>query len=106
MSTNVVFVAAAIFVLSQQSACDFSSPKSPPAKLTPKAAPHRFVLTRLPDEGVAFDTKTGQICKTWAWSPGGKAPDPGPTSGNFPQRMVGEFAPTCLYLCEKYPSGS
>ena len=38
-----------------------ASGKAKPAKETPG---HRFVLTRS-DDSVAFDTQTGQICRTW-----------------------------------------
>src|SRR5262245_29074740 len=95
----------AALALIQQSGCDFSGAK--PAKtVAPRAPSHRFVLPRVPtDDGVAIDTPTGKICKTWAWSPIGKAPNPDPNTGGTPQRLVGEFAPTCLSLYEKYPSG-
>jgi hypothetical protein len=77
-----------------------TSTKAKPAKETPV---HRFALSRA-DEGVAFDTQTGQICRTWDWKPGGKPSKPDPESGFAPQRTLGEFAPTCLYLYEQYPS--
>jgi hypothetical protein len=66
---------------------------------------HRFVLTRT-DYDVAFDTQTGQICRTWAWQPLGKPAKPDPESGNAPQRKFGEYAPTCLSLYQTYPSGT
>jgi hypothetical protein len=66
---------------------------------------HRFVLTKY-DGGVAFDTQTGQICRTWEWSAMGKASKPDPETGGVPQRTFGEFAPTCISLYEKYPSGT
>jgi|ERR1700679_4114244 hypothetical protein len=101
-----LIVTIAAIVLAQQSACDSSSGKSTPAKpVIPKPPLHRFVLTRLADEGVAFDTQTGQICKTWDWKPMGKSPTPDPLTGGSPQRIIGEFTPTCLSLYEKYPSG-
>jgi hypothetical protein len=65
---------------------------------------HRFVLTRESGD-VAFDTQTGQICRTWEWAPVGKAPKPDPESGNRAQRSFGEFTPTCLSLYQRYPSG-
>src|SRR5260370_13115547 len=64
---------------------------------------HRFVLTRT-DEGVAFDTQTGQICRTWNWKLVAKPSKPDPETGNVPQRSFGELTPTCLYLYEQYPS--
>jgi hypothetical protein len=93
-----------------QAACDRPTPtpstKAAPAKPTPPKPPlHRFVLTRFPtDNGVAFDTQTGQICKAWEWTPTGTAPE-FDKNGQRPQRAVGEFAPTCLDLYVKYPSG-
>lgn len=65
---------------------------------------HRFVPVRN-NYDVAFDTQTGQLCRTWVWLPTGKPPKPDPETGNAPQRTLGEFAPTCLYLYEQYPSG-
>jgi hypothetical protein len=82
--------------------------KTPVPKQTIKserpAATHRFVLGRF-EGGVAFDTQTGQICKTWEWEPIGKQAAPDPVTGSYPQRAFGEFAPTCLSLYEKYPTG-
>jgi hypothetical protein len=99
----------AILILAQQSGCDSSSPKpvaQSPVKPTslPKPPLHRFTITR--DLDVAFDTQTGQLCKTWDWQAGGKPPAPDPTTGTQPQRTIGEFAPMCLALYEKYSSGS
>jgi hypothetical protein len=99
-------VGIAIIALTQSS-CDFSPAKTATLKPVAQKPPlHRFVLPRFPaDDGVAFDTQTGQICKTWAWSPVGANPKPDPVTGNTAQRLIGEFAPTCLSLYEKYPSG-
>lgn len=100
-------VTLAVLALVQQNSCDSSTPKpAPKPAAVPKAPLHRFILTRFPnDSGVAFDTQTGQICKTWEWAPGGKTADPDPVTGTTPQRVIGEFAPTCLSLYVKYPSG-
>lgn len=73
----------------------------PPANRAPV---HRFTLTR-GDGGVAFDTQTGQICKTWEWVPVGKTPTEDTNAGGR-QRIFGEFAPTCLSLYTIYPTGS
>jgi len=35
----------------------------------------------------------------------GTAATPDPATGGSPQRIIGEFSPTCLSLYEKYPSG-
>lgn len=94
--------------------CDLlNQAQTPPAKKTESQASsrdrrmpvHRFVLTRLnPD--VAFDTQTGQICRTWDWQPLGKAATPDATTGMTPQRQFGEFTPTCLSLYQTYPSAT
>ena len=93
-----------------QCACDLAPTKAAPAataKPTPQRPPlHRFVLTRVPnDSSVAFDTQTGQICRTWGWQPVGTDAKPDRITGNVPQRLIGEFTPACLSLYEKYPSG-
>ena len=103
-------VTLAALALAQQSGCDSSGTKpapKPAAKAVAAKAPlHRFILARFPaDDGVAFDTQTGQICRTWEWAPASKAATP-TTEGITPQRSVGEFTPTCLSIYEKYPSGS
>jgi hypothetical protein len=100
-------VTLADLALAQQSGCDSKPTPTLVAKAAPAKPPlHRFILPRFPaDDGVAFDTQTGQICKTWGWEPVGKASAPDPATGNSPQRIVGEFAPTCLSIYERYPSG-
>jgi hypothetical protein len=65
----------------------------------------RFVLTKY-DAGVAFDTQTGQLCKTWEWTPIGKEPPVDKESGGRAQRTLGEFAPTCVSLYKEFPSGT
>lgn len=65
---------------------------------------HRFMLTKF-DGGVAFDTQTGQICRTWNWHLMGK-PAQADATGTMPQRSLGEYAPTCISLYQDYPSGS
>jgi hypothetical protein len=66
------------------------------------APTHRFVLSRNAD--VAFDSQTGQICRTWEWKPLGKAVKADSETGYTPQRLFGEFAPLCLSLYQQYPS--
>ena len=86
--------------------CDQLDPTATKKANLPKetrAPLHRFVLTRT-DEGVAFDTQTGQICRTWDWKLVTKPSKPDPETGTIPQRSFGELAPTCLYLYEQYPS--
>ena len=81
-------------------------PAAPVAKSKEtRVAAHGFVLTKV-DGGVAFDTQTGQICRTWDWQPIGKSAQIDPSTGNTPQRAFGEFAPTCISLYAKYPSGT
>jgi len=74
------------------------------AKPRPNNMAHRFVLTKL-SGGVAFDTQTGQICRTWDWAPGGKPPKPN-DNGVVLQQSFGDLAPTCVSLYKEYPSGS
>jgi hypothetical protein len=67
---------------------------------------HRFVLTKYPlDSGTAFDTQTGQLCRTWDWQPVSGPGAVNMKTGLAPETKPGEFAPTCLSLYEKYPSG-
>ena len=63
---------------------------------------HRFALVRT-DADVAFDTQTGQICRTWEWKSIGKTKT-SDEGGTIP-RNFGELAPTCLSLYQQYPSG-
>jgi hypothetical protein len=79
--------------------------KAVAAKKDNRVPVHRFVLTRN-DFDVAFDTQTGQLCRTWDWSPLGKPSKPDPDTGGSPQRKFGEFAPTCLATYVQYPSGT
>lgn len=97
----------AFIALAQQS-CDLNQQKTaaPPKPAAARPPLHRFVLPRFPaDSAIAFDTQTGQICKTWEWFPSGPDPKPDPKTGQSPQRVIGEFAPTCLSIYQKYPSG-
>jgi len=64
----------------------------------------RFILTKF-NADVAFDTQTGQICKTWEWEPTGKLTPQQEASGVHPPRAFGEFSPTCVSLYKGYPSG-
>lgn len=82
-------------------------PSAPVAKAKPSrqtSAAHRFVLTKF-DGGVAFDTQTGQICRTWDWAPGGEPATPN-DKGIRLQRSFGELAPTCISLYTEYPSSA
>jgi hypothetical protein len=64
----------------------------------------RFILTRnSPD--VAFDSQTGQLCRTWEWEPMAKLTAEQEATGVHPERKVGEFTPTCKVLYTQYPSG-
>jgi hypothetical protein len=64
----------------------------------------RFIPTR--DMDVAFDTQTGQLCKTWEWVPTAKLTPQQETSGIHPERSPGEFAPSCVSLYKNFPSGT
>ena len=87
-----------------------SCPANPPAKpqtqkqsQVPQTPIHRFIPTH--DLGLAFDTQTGQLCKTWDWQP--LAPEVKPDKeGKIPQRTYGEFTPTCLSVYKEYPTGT
>jgi hypothetical protein len=82
-----------------------TTPTKPVAATKQNRVPvHRFVLTRN-DFDVAFDTQTGQLCRTWGWVPLGKPAKPDPETGNSPQRQFGEMTPTCLSLYQQFPSG-
>jgi len=63
---------------------------------------HRFAPYTHNDD-IAFDTQTGQMCRTWDWSPVAPAAKQTP-EGGFPERKAGEFAPTCLSLFKQYPT--
>jgi hypothetical protein len=76
-----------------------STQKRPSAPPTPI---HRFAVLQH-DYGVAFDSQTGQVCRTWDWSVLGKSAKPD-AEGALPQRQFGEFAPTCVSLYRDYPS--
>jgi hypothetical protein len=89
-----------------QSGCPTDEKKEePPKKVAqaphPQTPTHRFVLTR--DIDLAFDTQTGQLCRTWDWQP--VAPQTKPTAeGLMPQRKPGEYTPTCLTLYQQNPT--
>jgi len=77
--------------------------KGPAAKQSSLSTPtHRFVPDSHNDD-IAFDTQTGQMCRTWDWSPVAPAAKATP-EGSFPERKAGEFAPTCLTLFRQYPT--
>ena len=91
-------------LLQQVGGCLDDSPTKPAttAKQPVTSAPtHRFVLSRTTD--LAFDTQTGQLCRTWDWKPLAPAQKPN-SSGDTPERMTGEFTPTCLTLYSEYPT--
>ncbi len=85
-----------------QQACPSDQPNKAPQHTPQRQSPtHRFVITR--DIDLAFDTQTGQLCRTWDWSPVAP-PAKANTEGATPQRVPGELTPTCLSLYEKYPT--
>jgi|SRR5579872_700617 len=78
------------------------------SKQEPKPAPpglHRFTLTHS-TEDVAFDTQTGQICRTWDWVPVGGPMPADPVTGVAPQTKWGQSTPLCITLYKQHPSGS
>lgn len=98
---NRVSFCFALFLAVCLSGCDQLTPKPIITMKIPDQDEHfpvrRFELVGH-DANVAFDTQTGQLCKTWDWQPSGKPSKPDPESGGFPQRSLGEYAPTCLSL--------
>ena len=50
----------------------------------------RFILTKY-NADVAFDTQTGQLCKTWEWEPTAKLTPQQEASGVHPARAMGEI---------------
>src|SRR5579883_1331008 len=76
-----------------------ASPAPPAQVQIQQSQVGRFVLGHA-SMNVGFDTKTGQICRTWDWStPGATCANNDCTqikNGNF-----GEMAPTCLELYHK-----
>jgi hypothetical protein len=77
---------------------------SEPIKQTKPERPsptHRFVLAEHHSD-IAFDTVTGQLCRTWDWSLVGPQAKIDPSTGVAPQRAEGELAPTCLSLYQEY----
>jgi hypothetical protein len=104
---------AAILIvgLAQLLGCEEASKDSGhvPAQATPSVQTesphpeaHRFVLAEHHTD-VAFDTLTGQLCRTWDWSVIGTTNKPDPVTGSVPQRTPGELTPTCLSLYEQNP---
>ena len=78
--------------------------KQPSEKAGLRPSARRFVLTNFGADA-AFDTQTGQLCRTWDWKLTGKADQKDPITGLTPQAKLGQLAPTCLSLYTQYPSG-
>ena len=53
--------------------------------------------------GLAFDTQTGQLCRTWDWAPTGKAM-PNPITGKLGQAADGESTRTCQNVYRSEPT--
>jgi hypothetical protein len=85
---------------------EFQQPKPANTKIVKESRVpvRRFILTKY-DADVAFDTQTGQLCKTWEWQPMAKLTPQQEASGVHPPRALGEFSPTCISLYSQYPSG-
>lgn len=91
MKSTVCFVA--LLLLQQQSGCD-QSPK--PVEKEKRLPPiHRFenVSEHSESPGVALDTVTEQLCKTWDWSYKNTA-----MSGGL------DTLPTCLRIFQDTPT--
>jgi hypothetical protein len=74
-----------------------------PAVKVSRVPVHRFVMTKY-NADVAFDTQTGQLCRTWAWQSIAKKTPEQELKG-IPSAM-GEYSPTCIDLYKQFPSGS
>jgi len=85
---------------------EFQQPKQAKTKIVKESRVpvRRFILTKN-DADVAFDTQTGQLCKTWQWEPLAKLTPQQEASGVHAPRALGEFSPTCISLYNQYPSG-
>jgi hypothetical protein len=106
-SMSAILVMLAVLVGCDQPTEQKQKQVTPVAKAKPPrqaSLAHRFTLTKF-DGGVAFDTQTGQICRTWDWEPGGESAKPN-AKGIVLQRSFGELTPTCISLYTQYPSGS
>ena len=98
--TVPLYVLLAVF----QSGCPYSQKPSAAPKQPlrgPQTPTHRFVLTV--NINLAFDTQTGQLCRTWDWKPLGKQAKP-TTEGVTPQISPGQYTPTCLSLYQELPA--
>lgn len=84
-----------------------TSQRSPEKRQTQgfTAPTRRFVLVEH-NMNVAFDTQTGQLCRTWDWTPFNPPQKASPTTGVTPQQAAGQFSPTCLSLYQKFPTRS
>lgn len=98
MCTSLLFLSGCDD-LANQAGYEKSPAKKQPSLSTPT---HRFVPYSHNDD-IAFDTQTGQMCRTWDWSPVAPVARATP-EGGFPERKAGEFAPTCLTLFKQYPT--
>jgi hypothetical protein len=58
--------------------------KVPPLAKESRVPVRRFILTKY-DAGVAFDSQTGQLCRTWEWALVNKPAAKADESGNVPQ---------------------
>jgi len=100
-------LALCLFLVTIQSDCSSEQKKDAPPKQAlqqPNELTHRFTLVPQ-DIDLAFDTETGQLCRTWDWTP--LAPEPKTTKeGRTPQRKVGEFTPTCLSIYQQVPTNA
>ena len=79
-------------LLFQVDSCDKPKPAPKPSKITYPI--RRFEHSAGTDSGLAMDTLTGQLCKTWEWVY---------TSPNAPSHDM-QTLPTCLSLFNDYPS--
>jgi hypothetical protein len=95
----VLFVPMAAFMLLQS--CDVLTDQKKGAAKSGRPGLHRFSITRLGVD-IALDTQTGQLCRTWDWLATAKPP----SENTALEMKPGQYAPLCLTLYEKYPSGT
>lgn len=67
----------------------------------PNPPTQRFALTQ--DIDLAFDTQTGQLCRTWDWTAVAQKLKP-TDKGLVPQYKPGQNTSTCLSLYQQVPT--
>lgn len=92
------FLAIVIAAISLQSCNVAEQRKADGGGATQMTMPGRF--TSAGSHDIALDTQTGQLCRTWDWSPSRDQPKSNPALEIKP----GQYAPLCITLYNSYPS--